>query len=293
MREGTFSTIGIAAKPQPDGALPVLTELLQWLKRQGLPFVLDPEAAKLAGEGDWTIKERSELPLSADLLVVLGGDGTLLSVARHMNRREVPILGVNLGALGFLTEIAADEMVPTLQECLGGSATIQRRMMLQASLFHAGSEVTHFHCLNDVVVNKSTLARIIEIRVEVGGAWLTDVRADGLIVATPTGSTAYNLSAGGPILVPNLDGVVVSPLCSHNLTIRPIIVDGRSPIDISLMRGSERVYLTADGQLGHPMQDGDRVRIERSPYQVPLVVSEKRNYFKLLREKLGWGSKSV
>lgn len=163
--------------------------------------------------------------------------------------------------------------------------------MLQASLVRGGDEVALFHCLNDVVIHKGALARIIEMRVAVGGAWLTDMRADGLIVATPTGSTGYNLSAGGPIVVPTLDCLVISPLAPHTLTMRPILVDGRAPMEISLLRGGERVFLTADGQLGHPLENGDVVRIGRSPHQVPLVVSPGRNYFALLREKLGWGSR--
>ena len=292
MRPPANPVIGIAAKPQSGGALPVLNDLLAWLQSRGVRCVLDPDAHRLAGDlSSLPVEERARLPQVCDLVVVLGGDGTLLSVARHMHVREVPILGVNLGSLGFLTEIAREEMLRALEGCLQGRAAIQRRMMLQATLVRAGGDVAQFHCLNDVVINKGALARIIELRVEVGGTWLTDMRADGLIVATPTGSTGYNLSAGGPILVPNLDCLVMSAVAPHTLTMRPLLVDGRAPIGVSLLRGGEQVYLTADGQLGHPLQDGDHVRIERSPHQVPLVVSSSRNYFTLLREKLGWGSR--
>jgi NAD+ kinase len=283
-------TIGVVAKPQPTGTLPLLGELLEWLDRRGIRCVLDPEAARLAGEGSRSVSERDELPEKADLLVVLGGDGTLLSVARHLFRREVPILGVNLGSLGFLTEISTEEMIPALEACLEGRAELERRMMLECTLSRDAVPLASFHCLNDVVINKGALARMFELRVDVGDLWLTNMRSDGLIVATPTGSTAYNLSAGGPIVVPGLDGIIVSPLCPHTLTMRPLIVDGRHPIRVRLVRESGQVYLTADGQTGHPMVAGDEVRVTRSPHAAPLVLSPSRNYFSLLREKLGWGS---
>jgi NAD+ kinase len=284
------STVGVIAKPQPAGVLPLLGELLEWLDRRGIRVVLDPEAARLAGGGARDVAEREELPEKADLLVVLGGDGTLLSVARHLYQREVPILGVNLGSLGFLTEISTEEMIPALQACLEGRAELERRMMLQCTLSREGEALATYHCLNDVVINKGALARMFELRVDVGDLWLTNMRSDGLIVATPTGSTAYNLSAGGPIVVPGLDGLIVSPLCPHTLTMRPLIVDGQHPIRVRLVRESGQVYLTADGQTGHPMIAGDEVRVARSPHAAPLVVSPSRNYFALLREKLGWGS---
>ncbi len=291
MTRAASPTVGIVSKPRPGGSLPVLDTLIAWLRDRELPILLDPEAARLAPEAQWVVVERQDMAAKADLIVVLGGDGTLLSVARSMGTREVPILGVNLGSLGFLTEVATDEMVPALETYLAGRATIQKRMMLQASLVRDGAVVAAFHCLNDAVVNKGALARMIELHIEVGGMWLTDMRSDGLIVATATGSTGYSLSAGGPILVPSMDGIIISPLCPHTLTMRPIIVDGNSPVDVTLLRGAERVYFTADGQQGNPLQDGDRVRIERSPFQVPLVVSQNRNYFALLREKLAWGSR--
>ena len=291
MKPVASPVVGIVAKPQPSGALPLLGALLAWLEGRNLSFVLDPDAARLAGEGPWQVREREEIPSSSDLVVVLGGDGTLLSVARHMHTKEVPILGVNLGSLGFLTEVSADEMLPVLEEYLEGKVPVQRRLMLKATLSRNGGELACFHCLNDVVVNKAALARIIAIRVEVGGVWLTDMRSDGVIVSTPTGSTGYNLSAGGPILAPGLDGIVISPLCPHTLTMRPLIVDRGAPIDIVLLQGSEQVYVTADGQLGHPLREGDRVRIERSHHAAPLIANPRRTYYSLIREKLGWGSR--
>ena len=281
--------IGIVATPQPDGCLPPLDQLLCHLDAKGLRAVFDPEAARLANRPGARVVERSELPPLVDLVVVLGGDGTLLSVARHLGGRHVPILGVNLGALGFLTEVSTDEMIQTLDLCIEGRASVQNRMTLDATLHREGAVLATYSCLNDVVVNKSAMARIIEVRIEVGGEWLTDMRADGLILATPTGSTAYNLSAGGPILAPGVDGIILAPLCPHTLTMRPIVLDGSHPVDITLLRGSEEVFLTADGQTGSPVRTGDCVRVRRSPHGVPLVTSPHRGYFALLREKLGWG----
>ncbi len=283
------TSVGIVAKPQPEGSLPLLDELVLWLGERGVSYILDPEAARLT-EADGKVLDRMSLPSAVDLIVVLGGDGTLLSVARHCGSYPVPILGVNLGHLGFLTEISAGEMFPVLENCLNGSASIEGRMMLEATLIRHGSVVAGFKCLNDVVFNKAALARMIEIRVEVGDVLLTKMRADGLIVSTPTGSTAYNLSAGGPILTPGMDGVIITPLCPHTLTMRPLIVDGRAPVTITLTKESGEVFLTADGQSGHPVEMGDRVRIEKSAEVVRLVTSKERNYFALLREKLGWGT---
>jgi NAD+ kinase len=282
-------TIGVVAKPQPGARLLPLDTLLSHIDSRGLQVVFDPEAARLANRPGATVVERSELPPLVDLVVVLGGDGTLLSVARHLGSRDVPILGVNLGSLGFLTEVSTDEMIQTLDLCIEGRAFIQRRMTLDATLHREGAVLATYSCLNDIVVNKSAMARIIEVRIEVGGDWLTDMRADGLILATPTGSTAYNLSAGGPILAPGVDGIVLAPLCPHTLTMRPIVLDGKDSVDITLLRGSEEVFLTADGQTGCPVRIGDCVRVQRSPHEVPLVSSPHRGYFALLREKLGWG----
>lgn len=281
--------VGIVAKPQPGGNLPPLDMLLRHLDGRGLKSVLDPEAARLARRPDAQVAQRCDLPHLVDLVVVLGGDGTLLSVARHLGGHPVPILGVNLGSLGFLTEVSTGEMLPTLDLCLAGRASVQDRMTLDATLRRDGATLAAYSCLNDVVLNKSAMARIIEVRVEVGGDWLTDMRADGLIVATPTGSTAYNLSAGGPILAPGVDGIILVPICPHTLTMRPIVLDGSHPVDITLLRGSEEVFLTADGQTGSPVKAGDCVRVVRSPKGVPLVTSPHRSYFALIREKLGWG----
>ncbi len=283
--------VGVVAKPQPQTARPVLESLVGWLEAGRVPYALDPAAAEILGGAAREAVERADMPLACDLIVVLGGDGTLLSAARHLHRREVPILGVNLGRLGFLTEITVDQMVPALEAYFAGRAAVQHRMMLLVTLVRDGEAAATFHCLNDAVINKAALARIIHVRVEVGDGWLTDMRSDGLIVATPTGSTAYNLAAGGPILTPDLGAVIISPLCPHTLTMRPIILRGDEAVTITLLQNTGEVFLTADGQMGQPLRVHDRVRVERSPHRTPLVTLPGRDYYALLREKLGWGSR--
>ncbi len=289
MSDNSDYTVGIVAKPQSSGRLLLLDDLVKWLSMRNIAHVLDPEAALLAEKSSARILERPELPKQSDLIVVLGGDGTLLSIARHCTGLSVPILGVNLGSLGFLTETGADELFPALEHCLNDTATIQPRMMLKVTLKRKKETLATYNCLNDVVLNKGALARIIEIRVRVGEELLTGMRADGLIVSTPTGSTAYNLSAGGPILTPGMNGIIINPICPHTLTLRPLVVDVSLPIKVSLTQESGEVYLTADGQLGHPVGLGDRILIEKGSSSILLVTTHQRNYFTLLRGKLGWG----
>jgi NAD+ kinase len=288
-REMGDLTVGIVCKPTPGvTGLPILADLVAWCRQRGYAMVFEPVAASLSGEAHPLTCERPVLPGEVDLIVVLGGDGTLLSVARHLGAKRVPILGVNLGHLGFLTEIPTGEMIATLEAFTEGKAPVQQRMMIHARLESGGSHVASFHCLNDAVLTTSALARMIEVRVEVEERWLTDMRADGVILATPTGSTAYNLSAGGPIVTPGLEAVILAPICPHTLTMRPLVLEARRPIAVTLLKG-EDVMLTADGQKGARLQVGDKVRVARSDHGVPLVTSPGRDYFALLREKLGWG----
>ncbi len=282
--------VAVAAKPQPAGRLPLLDRLLAHLARLGAEVVLDEEASKLARNPHLRVLSRAEIPGEADLVVVLGGDGTLLSVARHSGRHGTPILGVNLGNLGFLTEVSASDMIAAVDSCFSGEARVERRMMLRADLRRGGRTRATFSCLNDVVVAKTALARMIDIRVDVGGGLLTTMRCDGIIVATPTGSTAYNLSAGGPIVTPGMDGILITPLCPHTLTMRPLVVGATSRVDVELIGESGPVFLTADGQEGHPVEGGDRIVVRRAPHSVRLVTDRGRSYFSLLREKLGWGT---
>lgn len=283
-------SIGIVSKPQASDSLPLLDDLLSWLSKRNIRFLMDPVAGKLAKEANGEILDRPALPGRSDLIVVLGGDGTLLSIARHCIGFDVPILGVNLGSLGLLTELSAAELFPAIEQCLNGSALIQSRMALSVDLKRNGETLASYKCLNDVVLNKAALARIIEIHVRLGDGLLADIRADGLIVSTPTGSTAYNLSAGGPIVTPGINAIILNPICPHTLSLRPLVIDLSAPLEITLSEDSGEVYLTADGQLGHPVGKDDVIKIDTSPDTVKLVSTRKRNYFALLRDKLGWGA---
>jgi len=226
-------------------------------------------------------------------VVVLGGDGTLLSVARALGSRAVPILGVNLGTLGFLTEIALDELFAALDRVLRGEHRIESRMRLEVGVVRGGVEAPpaeRFLALNDAVLTKADLARMIDLETRAGGDLVTSYHADGLIVATPTGSTAYSLSAGGPIVLPELEAFVLTPICPHTLTQRPLVLSHSAEIEI-VVRSREEVQLTIDGQEGATLQQGDSVRVRRSAHPVHIVVSPFRSRFEILRQKLGWGTR--
>jgi NAD+ kinase len=225
----------------------------------------------------------------ADLILVLGGDGTLLKAARLYGDRGTPILGVNLGGLGFLTEIALEEFYSILEKISQGDFQTETRMMLNAEIIRRDQVLEPTVFLNDVVINKGALARIIDLETSIDDQFLTTYRADGLIVATPTGSTAYNLAAGGPILHPALKTIIITPICPFTLTNRPIIVQDNAVIDIRLGAKSRDVWLTFDGQIGHPLQPGDLVRVQRASGQITLIKSPFKNYFEILRAKLKWG----
>ena len=223
------------------------------------------------------------------LLVVPGGDGTLLAAVRMLDGCEVPILGVNLGHLGFLTEIALDELYPTLEQYLAGRTAVESRTMLRCAVKRAAGGKSEFQALNDVVLNKGAVARISDFEVRVDGRYLTTYRGDGLIVATPTGSTAYSLSAGGPIVCPDLPAILLSPICPHTLTQRPIVVGDASRVEVRLLSKNGEVFLSLDGQAGFELEQGDAVQVEKSPQPVLLVRSLSRDYFQVLRTKLMWG----
>jgi NAD+ kinase len=279
----TIKTVGIVVKPHAPNIGDVLAELMAFLEGRRIGCLLEAAAAEKLGRSDGFPRE--DLPSRADLIVVLGGDGTLLSVARASARTGAPVMGVNLGNLGFLTEVPVSEMIQALEALLSGNeAIVSPRWLLEARL---GEKV--FHCLNDAVINKSALARMVQMRIWVDGLELAVPRADGLIVATPTGSTAYSLSAGGPILQPHIPAFIIAPICPHTLTFRPMVVSSSSVVRVQLLTGGEEVYLTLDGQRGVKMEKGDEVEVRRSPLELRLISSPRRNYFRLLKEKLGWG----
>ena len=288
--------VGLIAKHNLDAAAGVLAELAGWLEARNVHTVFETETAALAGlpPGRPT-SSRDELPNACDLIVVLGGDGTLIGMANRIAQAgvDVPILGVNFGSLGFLTEITLGELYESLESVLAGNALIDERMMLRARTIRRNAVFQERIVLNDVVITKAALSRIIELAVTVGKQLVMRVRADGLIVATPTGSTAYNLAAGGPIVQPAVDALLLTPIAPHMLTNRPLVLPGGSELRVEpLMDGShDEVFVTFDGQSGHALQAEDVVEIRKADRPMRLVRAPKRTYFELLRQKLKWGER--
>ena len=290
-----ISRVGLVAKQRVEATAAVLNELSAWLETRRVHVVFETQTALLAGAPHKAATAtKEELPKVCDLIVLLGGDGTLIGMARRIARAavDVPIAGVNFGSLGFLTEITLDDLYPSLEAVLTGKAPIEDRMMLHARTLRDGKIFAEELVLNDVVITKAALSRIIELSVSVGGQAVMTVRADGLIVATPTGSTAYNLAAGGPIVHPVVDAILLTPIAPHMLTNRPLVVDGTSEISVDPdMNGNEEVFVTFDGQSGHALQSGDIIAIRRAPRPLRLVRSASRSYFDVLRQKLKWGER--
>jgi NAD+ kinase len=239
----------------------------------------------------WARVDDRELATRAELVVVLGGDGTLIHAARLLDGRPTPLLGINLGSLGFMTEIPVEELFPTMDEVLAGRFKVDSRMKLSCRLIREGRVIVEDEILNDVVINKGALARIADHEVSVDGVPIATYKADGVILATPTGSTAYSLSAGGPIVHPSVDCTVLTPICSHALTHRPIVVPADRTIRISLRTETADTFLTLDGQTGHSLQCGDSIEVVRSPNRVNLVRNTRVGYFSILRQKLHWGER--
>jgi NAD+ kinase len=280
----------IISKPQKHELGTILPELREWLAGRGWSSILDQEsAAYLAGaEG----VARAEMPgRNPDLVVVLGGDGTLLAAARAFAHTNIPLLSVNLGSLGFLTEVPLAELYATLQAWCDGTAAIEVRSMMRAELVCAAGQRRTWDALNDVVVAKGTIARMADFSVSIDGQLVAAFRADGVIVATPTGSTAYNLAADGPIVMPSVNCMVVTPICPHLLTIRPIVVPGESAISVRVIGVPNETYLTVDGQEAVPMHVGDEVHCCRSEFSVRLLRLKPNGLFNVLRSKLKWGER--
>ncbi|MFA5516722.1 MAG: NAD(+)/NADH kinase [Desulfuromonadales bacterium] len=281
--------VGIYAKRNHPGAVKIAREVAVWLQEQGIAVFAEQSLAEEMGS--IVGYPGGSIPPLVDLIIVLGGDGTLISVARQVGDLRTPILGVNLGSLGFLTEITLEEIYPILERVVHGDYTVSDRMMLDAIVRRKGREIDRFRVLNDVVINKGALARIIDMETCVDGSYLTTFKADGLIIATPTGSTAYNLAAGGPIIYPGLNCLVLSPICPHMLTNRPIIVSDESVIQVEVKFQGQDVVFTADGQVGMPLEGGDVVEVRKSLSSTLLVTSPMKDYFEVLRTKLRWGQR--
>jgi len=282
--------VGLAVKPDKPEAAPLVRELVVWWRRHGREVLPDRETAAICPELAPGLP-RDAMARRADLIVVLGGDGTMLSVARTAGAREVPILGVNLGGLGFLTEVTLEELFPTLETVLAEDFGVSRRLTLRVGVVRDGEVLAQHEALNDAVVTKTAPSRIVHLEAAVNGEPVTTFRADGLIVASPTGSTAYCLSAGGPIIYPTLPALVIIPICPHTLTNRPVVLPDTARIEIRQGSAAEDVHLTVDGQVDVPLRYRDVVTVERSPHTITLVKSPKLNYFQLLRTKLRWGER--
>jgi NAD+ kinase len=292
----SIARVGLVAKHNLDAAAGVLAELAGWLEARSVAAVFETETARLAGlPAGRSTHTRDDLPENCDLIVVLGGDGTLIGMADRIAAAggEVPILGVNFGSLGFLTEITLPELYEALEAVLKGEADIESRMMLRARTLRDGNLYAEHVVLNDVVITRGALSRIIELSVSVREQPIMRVRADGLIVATPTGSTAYNLAAGGPIVHPALDAMLLTPIAPHMLTNRPVIMPASATIQIKPITdgANEEVFATFDGQAGHPVEREDVIEIARAERPLRLVRSSNRTYFDVLRQKLKWAER--
>ncbi len=286
----TIASVTIVAKRRAAEARLAARRCSLLLERRGVSVTFDPETARALG------RRRSSRVLGGraappDLYVVIGGDGTLLMVARSIAAQPRPILGVNLGGLGFLTETGPDEMEEMLEEILTGRWDLDRRSGLEVTVVRAGRTIMRQMTLNDAVINKSALARIIEIGLSIDREQVTNYKSDGLIISTPTGSTAYSLSAGGPIVHPNLKAFLITPICPHTLSMRPLVVPDDSLAELTLRTGDSEVYLTLDGQVGHPLKTKDRVRVRRSRQPILMIRSRRTSYFEVLRHKLHWGER--
>ncbi|RPI13327.1 MAG: NAD(+) kinase [Acidobacteriales bacterium] len=284
-----IKTVGVIAKPNTEAAAELVPALIEWLTARGLELRLDEVTAAYAGRTSWL--SRDELPDGCDFIIVLGGDGTLLAAARAVGGREVPLFAVNLGGLGFLTTITADDLHAKLEGALRGEFRIGKRRMLHCDLVRGGEAVSEYEALNDVVLSKASIARMIDLETHADQQLVCRYKADGLVVSTPTGSTAYSLAAGGPIIFPSVDCLCITPICPHMLTNRPVIVPHSSVIRIRVCGGDDETFLTIDGQVGEPLKRGDVVVCRSSAQTIRLVRPPNLRFFDVLREKLSWGER--
>jgi NAD+ kinase len=282
-----MKTIGILTKPKFPDVKHILTDLVAWLRERKKEVVFDAKTAALVGES--ASYQKTQIATRSDMVLVLGGDGTMLSAARLLEERAVPILGVNMGGLGFLTEITLDQLYPALEKVFAQEFMVEERLMLRADIHRHGEHVAKATVLNDVVVSKGTLARMIEIQILIDGQFVTRLRGDGLIVSTPTGSTAYSLSAGGPIIHPTVQALILTPICPHTLTHRPLLVPRSVALEVTLTSQVEGAMATFDGQVGVALVQGDTVAVAVSEHRTQLIRLPDRTYYDLLRRKLKWG----
>ncbi len=285
-----IKTAGIISKPKKAEIRPLAGPLIRWLEEHSIDVLIDRETGAILG-GKQKSLSRNEIARTVDLLVVLGGDGTLLAAARALNRKSVPILAVNLGGMGFLTVFTQDELYPALEALLQGECCVDSRVQLEGELVRAGESLSTFLALNDVVLNKGAIARILDFDVFVDGQFISTYKSDGLIVSTPTGSTAYSLAAGGPVVAPSVAAFLITPICPHTLTHRPLVLPDTVTIEIAVKSQREAAYLTVDGQVGIAAHSDDLVRLKKSSSVVKLIQPASKGYFEILRQKLKWGER--
>ena len=284
-----INTVGIVSKPGSDAAAQIVPELMRWLGRRNIAVRNDRNTAIYDGRADGLPRE--DVPEDCDLIIVLGGDGTLLSAARAVGKREIPVFPVNLGGLGFLTAITIDELYPELERAFRGEHRVARRKLLTTDVERDGQVVSSYEALNDAVITKAAIARMIDLDTHVDDQLVCNYKADGLIVSTPTGSTAYSLSAGGPIIFPSVPAICITPICPHMLTNRPVIVPETSVIRIITHGDDNSVFLTIDGQTGNPLREGDTVVCRSSQFSLLLIRPPRMMFFDVLRQKLKWGER--
>jgi len=284
-----IKAVGIISKPNVSEGPEIAGALVDWLRARGIAVRYDETTAGYLGASETLPRE--QVVEECDLAIVLGGDGTLLAAARALAGREIPLLAVNLGGLGFLTAITTDELFPELERAIRGEHRIGRRRMLRCGIVRGGERIVEHDALNDVVLNKASLSRIIDFDVYIDAHFVCAYKADGLIICTPTGSTAYSLSAGGPIIYPRVGALCITPISPHMLTNRPVIVPDSSTINVVNHAADGEAFLTIDGQVGEPLSQGDRVILSRAPGVLQLIRPPRSLYFDVLRQKLKWGER--
>lgn len=282
-----MKNIAIIAKPHGDRVKNLLEEIIRFLTEHGKTILKEKRTAGVLGDSEYTSDE--DIRENADLIIVLGGDGTLISAVRILGKKETPIIGINLGRLGFLTETRASDAIATIKSVLDGDYRLERRMKLHSHLLEDNEKVLEIDVLNDIVINKADVARIIEMSVFINGMLVNEYRADGLIIATPTGSTAYSLAAGGPIVHPSVETMIINPICPQGLSNRPIVIPDDSEIEIRINTSGEKVSITYDGQVYHQLDTEKSITIKKASSCTQLIVPKEKNYYALIREKLGWG----
>src|SRR5579875_2887773 len=301
MNSKQIQRVGITSKPRKPEIREIVPPLLRWLHERNLEVLMDKETGANV-DASKPCLTRNEIAAEADLVIVLGGDGTLLSTARAVGRRSVPILAVNLGGLGFLTEITLDELYPTLEtmldelyptieKVLSGGYQTELRVRIAAEVLRNHEVISSFLALNDVVLNKGAIARVLDFDVWVNSCFMSTYKSDGLIVSTPTGSTAYSLAAGGPVIVPTVSAFIVTPICAHTLTNRAIVLPDSVTLEVAMKSHQESVYLTIDGQVAIALHSDDRVRVRKADSAIELIQPAEKTYFEVLRQKLKWGER--